>query len=334
MLANRHISDTRLLVPMLKAKTMKKSHFALVAFVFIVSFAKGQTNVYHPFPNPVIWRADYYYDLEFQYPCRKWYYFQYYSSGDTLINSKVYRKIFLIGIYDHQTCLGEPIYLPNPGYMGALRDDSSANKTFFRFPNSSADSLLYDYNLTVGDTLKGFITYPAINYHPVVLSVDSISINGQFHKKWNFTQEPDPLGNFPYIIEGIGTSAGFIDYIFTNNVDMSYRYLRCVRDSSIIYFNSGTGCDLILSTPDELPLESNCKVFPNPTFNEATLKVDQDLENATISIINIFGEQIRQIKNFTGKEIILYRENLSNGIYFLRIIQENKIIASKKLLFD
>jgi len=58
------------------------------------------------------------------------------------------------------------------------------------------------------------------------------------------------------------------------------------------------------------------------------------LENATISIINIFGEQIRQIKNFTGKEIILYRENLSNGIYFLRIIQENKIIASKKLLID
>jgi hypothetical protein len=230
--------------------------------------------------------------------------------------------------------MGHPGYIPAPGYMGALRDDSSANKSFFRFPNASADSLLYDYNLAVGDTMKGFISYDHIYYYPVVSSIDSVGINGQYRKRWNFTQ--DLAGNYPYLIEGIGTSFGFIEPVFTYDIDNTLRYLICVRDSSITYFNSNdssaVGCNLIVFVPHELPLLYSNLVFPNPFSNETTLKANQTIKNATISIINTFGQQVRQIKNFTGNELKLRRENLSAGIYFIRLMQENKIIASYKLI--
>jgi hypothetical protein len=68
------------------------------------------------------------------------------------------------------------------GYIGALRDDIIANKTFLVFQNKN-DTLLYDYNLKAGDTLKGVITFSCNN---VILSVDSVLVNGQYRKRWNY----------------------------------------------------------------------------------------------------------------------------------------------------
>jgi len=123
-----------------------------------------------------------------------------------------------------------------------------------------------------------------------VSSIDSVLINGQYRKKWNFTQDPE--GNYPYLIEGIGTSFGFIEPVFTYNVDNTQRYLICVRDSSTTYFNSNqssaVGCNLFVSIPRELPLLYSILVFPNLFLYETTLNVNLAIQNATISITNIF----------------------------------------------
>jgi hypothetical protein len=311
------------LVPMLKTNFMKKHQLAFLIFILSISIGNGQTKVYHPFPDSVIWRVDYNYDFEFQFPCKKNYYFQYYSTGDTLINSIVYRKIFVNEVQDTNTCLvGHPYYLPVPGYVGALKDDSLANKTFFVF-------------LTVGDTIKGIISQFYNSYNNgVVLSVDSVFINGQYRKRWNFSQDKD--GNSTYIIEGIGTNSGLLEPLYPWELEWTVRYLICVKDSSITYFNSNHnskfGCDFFVAIRNELNLVNSFSIFPNPFSNETTLKIDRDLKNATVSIINTFGQQVKQIKSFSDSEIKLHRENLSAGIYFLRLMQENKIIASCKLI--
>jgi len=300
-----------------------------------MTIGNGQTNVYHPFPDSVIWRVDYNYNFVFQQPCHKNYYFQYYSKGDTLINSSVYRKIFINEVQDTNICQGSPSYLPVPGYAGALKDDSIANKTFFVFPNSTTDSLLYDYNLMVGDTIKGIISqFYSYFFIGVVLSVDSVLISGKYQRRWNFSQ--DDMGNPTFIIEGIGTNSGLIEPLYPFDLEWTHRYLICVRDSLQTYFTSNhyskVGCNLIYTGTPELNLLNNFSILPNPFSNEAILKTDQELKNATVTIINTFGQQIKQIKNITGKEIKIHRENLSDGIYFLQLMQENKIILSCKLI--
>jgi hypothetical protein len=312
-----------------------KKLLLLVVFSISSFYLLSQTNVYHPFPDSVIWRVDYHYDFVFQFPCKKNYYFEYYSTGDTLINSSVYRKIFVNEKQDTNTCWG-PYYLPVPGYVGALKDDSIANKTFFVFPNSTTDSLLYDYNLTVGDTIKGIISqyFNQSDTNRAVLTVDSVFTSGQYRKRWNFSQ--DEYGDSIFIIEGIGTSSGLLEPLYPWELEWTVRYLICVKDSLQTYFtsnqNSTVGCKSIYTGTKELNLFSNFSIFPDPFSTDATLKADQGIKNATITIINIFGQKVKQIKNITGKEITIHRDNLSAGIYCLQVNQENKIVSSFKLI--
>jgi hypothetical protein len=220
---------------------MKRILFAISILVLCVETGYAQTNVYHPFPDSAYWRVDYYYNYAFQHPCYARYYFQYYAKGDTLINAGIYKKIYRSSVQvDTLTCTPpmNPPESPASGYAGALKDDSLANKTFFIFPGSTTDSLLYDYNLIADDTLKGILVSHFLWSNPnlVVLSVDSVLINGHFRKRWNFNQIGH--GTYPFIIEGIGSNVGLIEPVYTYAFDFMERYLVCVRDSSVTYFVS------------------------------------------------------------------------------------------------
>jgi hypothetical protein len=64
--------------------------------------------------------------------------------------------------------------------MGALKEDSLNNKTYFVFPGFSNDSLFYDYNLNIGDTLKGYMNGGC---NIIISSIDSVIVGSEFRKK-------------------------------------------------------------------------------------------------------------------------------------------------------
>ncbi len=83
----------------------------------------------------------------------------------------------------------------------------------------------------------------------------------------------------------------------------------------------------------EPELENNLvKIFPNPFSTEITLKINQNSKNATLTIFNSFGQQVKQIKNINGQTVTLHRDNLPSGLYFIRITQDSKVIATEKLV--
>ena len=67
--------------------------------------------------------------------------YEYSFSGDTIINLKSYKKIFLNG---YGPCYGG-------GYVGALFDDTISGKVFIIPPRDSVENLLYDFTMNVGD---------------------------------------------------------------------------------------------------------------------------------------------------------------------------------------
>lgn len=74
------------------------------------------------------------------------------------------------------------------------------------------------------------------------------------------------------------------------------------------------------------------KIFPNPFSKETTLHSDINLINASLTITNSLGQTVKQIKNIYGQHTLLKREDLTNGLYILKIEQNNTIIYTDKIL--
>jgi hypothetical protein len=73
-------------------------------------------------------------------------------------------------------------------------------------------------------------------------------------------------------------------------------------------------------------------IYPNPLTESATLKTDKGLVNANLFVINCLGQIVKQIKDISGQTYTIQRGNLSSGLYFIKLVQDNKRIAVGKLV--
>jgi len=51
-----------------------------------------------------------------------------------------------------------------------------------------------------------------------------------------------------------------------------------------------------------------------------------------MTIYNVYGKALKQIKNISGQTIDLLRNKLPSGMYIIRITEENKMIGVEKLI--
>ena len=159
--------------------TLKK--LLLLGLILTAIFAKGQSTVYKPFPTTYgNWIYRFYDDLHYPTSIET----QYTLYGDTIIFSMTYKKIFV-----------------DSNYSGTLREYS---KIIYFIPDtSSTEYLLYNFNLTVGDTIiHPFGGAVCTNDTLTVAVVDSILLSDGYHKQFWFNPTC-------YWIEGIG-SIGYL----------------------------------------------------------------------------------------------------------------------------
>lgn len=82
----------------------------------------------------------------------------------------------------------------------------------------------------------------------------------------------------------------------------------------------------------EIVKENSFLIYPNPFSIQTTLWADNSFHKAILTIYNSFGQTVAQIKNINGQTITLHRDNLPTGIYFIHLTQDNKVIATDKLI--
>ena len=73
-------------------------------------------------------------------------------------------------------------------------------------------------------------------------------------------------------------------------------------------------------------------VFPNPFFDQTTLVFESAMNNATLTLYNSIGQKVKEFQKLNGEEMVLQRDNLPSGMYFIRIVEGAKLIATKKLI--
>ena len=99
---------------------------------------------------------------------------------------------------------------------------------------------------------------------------------------------------------------------------------------------SSKGCDMatFCSTAEvnEISNSNSIVIFPNPFSSQTILHSDKAFKNATLTLYNPFGQVVKQLNSLSGQEVILQRGNLPSGLYFIRLVEDNVVLATDKLV--
>ena len=260
--------------------------------------------------------------------CSERSFYHYRFDGDTTINNTSYKQLIKPFLYhvswgDQAPCWIYPFGYTT-GYMGALREDSVANKVFFLSAGTSNERVLFDYNLIVGDTIQRSCTI-------VVESIDSVLIENSYRKRWNFQTCHEGSG---YVIEGIGSDNGLIEPL---DGMWTVGALICVKSDTVVVFNtnrpSDIGCQLVTSVENHSFNTHKCNIFPNPATNQFTLQFNQPLQSQTsIELTDVQGRAIFQ--SSISDQTSTLPLAVATGIYFLTVKEKGEKVFVEKLMVE
>jgi hypothetical protein len=292
----------------------------------MLSFNKSncQTNVYYPFPDDdAVWVG------------REWHYVgnckvlddnNLFISGDTIIGPYTYHKLLKNGFMWSPLCPNPPGYYYFGQYWGAFRQEIANKKVYLNI--GGVDTLAYDFNLNIGDTMISCIE----GYNNLTIySIDSILIDNSYRKAyWVATVDSSV---FTWIIEGIGSQQGAFSPPFYWDEYGNELYCVKVNGQTIYPPVPGYICSLV-SIEESNHVENELLVYPNPFSEMATIQTKNYLMNATLSMFNSFGELVKEMRNISGQTILLQRNNLPHGLYYILLLQNNKVIKTSKIIIS
>jgi hypothetical protein len=297
---------------------MKKSLFILVILFLTLTSVRGQTNVYHPFPDSnSIWHQTFAGD----YNTIDTSSYSYGLIGDTIINSRKYSKVYLL----NDTSLNV-----SGNYLGCLREDSNKKvyylgKEFWGMQEFTSEIQLYDFGKNVGDSIE----YGIWGKKPV-LSIDSILIGQNYRKRFQVLWD--------YFIEGIGSTIQLLSPI----TDIPTKYythwdLVCFKqDDAVLYTNSTyNGCFQTFGIKDNLGIQkTSLLISPNPFSQSAQITLYQTYHNIALAVYDIQGKQVAQQQYTDCDKIQFSRNQLSNGLYFLKLTLDDKGVETGKVVIS
>jgi hypothetical protein len=303
--------------------------------------AWGQTTVYHyPLsPDSSVWQQDYFNQpgpgcTQFAPYC---YSYRDRMQGDTLISGRHYKKVtetHLFGYYYNGGVsgfyTGDSLYYT---YRGAVRQDTLANKVFLCLPGKLTDTLLYTYNLIVGDTLpKSYLT--PIGVIAIVKKIDTVLIGTVHYRQFLFTTASG-ISPIPTLIQGIGSSQGLLTpyYSFFEQGP----WLECFNKNSVPgVFLSGpfpNECSSSFSTGIREEQTIQFQLSPNPSANGLFYLQTTENSITRFEVYTLLGEKIYAAKT-SQNNLEIDLSSQPKGIYFYRVTSENKLIGSGKLVIQ
>lgn len=250
--------------------------------------------------------------------------YEYFISGDTLIGPTVYHKVNVISWSADAAC-----YDPGSGYYGCIREDSSKH-VWFRPYWLGYDTLLYDFNVQVGDTLRTFQN-PCLE---TVTLIDSVLIGSTYRKQYHINAG-FWCGNYSVvIIEGIGSSGGLFEPF---GQYMAHNTLDCFsHNGQTLYPYPAAPCAPLVENINPEPALQEWSAAPNPALDAVTLTSPALQQGTSYSAVlwNVAGERVsvQECASQNGN-MIIERNGLAEGTYFVEVISGQQTIARVKVIF-
>jgi hypothetical protein len=113
----------------------------------------------------------------------------------------------------------------------------------------------------------------------------------------------------------------------------------CTLDSICTYSDTTTitqqfcNPDTITNTYE---LNKNCsfRVSPNPFSQSTLITLNQSYHNIALAVYDIQGKQVAQQQYADCDKIQLNRNQLSNGLYFLKLTLDDKAVETGKIIIE
>lgn len=247
---------------------------------------------------------------------------RFHFGNDTVINGKNYTRVrvynlvsdyFVIDNADCPPHHSDTISYPTNDYV----HEDSLGKIYLYNSQYIEESLLFDYNMQVGDSILYGAEYFTVDSISEITTYDSIT-------RRMFMLEGGIFSEYGcYFIEGLGGPAGPIYYPFP--VFEFGPWLKCWG-----YFNSNINdCwDFMTGLPNYTTNRIDISIYPNPVEN--ILYISEISQIESLRITNLFGYECIKKNKITSNSINI--ENLAQGVYFVEINLSNKQIMKIKLI--
>ena len=292
-----------------------------------------------------------------------------FSSYDTSYSYNWYEAtdpITSLGNTPQITNLGAGSYVIEANYLGCFARDTMVltEPNPINITRSITHLLCYgdtdgavDVNVTGGTPSSNGYTYLWSNNEIIedisnltagsytVTVTDSLSCESS--KTFTVTQ-PDELEvtiveTSPFVLELSTVTGGTPSYTYTwyesgNSVGTGTSY---IVSSNGTYSLEATDANNCTNTSNSISYnvasvingeEVSFRVYPNPFREEATIDFGYTVNEATISIVDIYGKLIEQHEVINASSFIITNKNKASGVYFMKMETGNKLYITKIII--
>ena len=271
----------------------------------------------------------------------------------TLNSSKVSLNNKILSITNSSPTAITGASLSNYIYGGILERKINATGSY-EFPMGDFNymqSAIIDVNNLIGtDKLSATFTAGAITGTTPSTSYNGVAITSALNGGWfKISTKTQPTsGNYDVTLKiqnSTNTSANVGEYIVIKrdnstspwaatglyNLGSTSGGVVTVKNSNLTSFSDFAigkgGSDISLS--NESFQQKSITLFPNPVSNNLNILFENNFENASLKIISITGQVVKENKAISGDTISLDVSELSKGIYIIQILNNNSLLTSK-----
>lgn len=249
---------------------------------------------------------------------------KYFVDGDSTYNTIDYKKYYFTN--DSIVTTGS--------FFALLREDTILKKVFSIASGNTQEHLLYDFSLSINDTISvyplSFFCYSG----PVLIKVDlidSILIGSNYHKRLKISGVNQNTGYDEYWIEGIGSTMGIFNCGITGVLyfDICYPTLLCFEKEGITLYSNPNFTNCYQNYPtgiEDILLQHTTLLFPNPATNLVFIKSDNEIKSYKIE--SFVGQIIKQEKT-NAKSFSIDISNYLDGVYLVTLTTDNGITVKK-----
>jgi hypothetical protein len=279
--------------------------FAILAFLFVIN-SRAQSIV----DTNKVW-----YNVEYGFEGAVTT-FIFSFKGDTIINSLLYKKVVFND--SSASIFNNPI---------AAREDTTTKQIFFYYPG--VEYLAYDFSLQLDSTFITYIDGCVIQLG--VVFIDTITLlNGEKRKRITLYGS----SQVEQWIEGIGSLNGLfrvgIDFCY----DFKFSHLNCFKENDTLKYHNPNfpSCNYTTVGINELKNDIRFTISPNPFTSSTQITLPQTFHNIALAVYDIQGKLLAQHQYKDCSQIQLNRNQLSNGLYFLKLTLDDKEVETGKIV--
>ena len=84
---------------------------------------------------------------------------------------------------------------------------------------------------------------------------------------------------------------------------------------------------------EEYDTQFPATIFPNPFSSTATISFNELQRDCKVKIVDMLGKEIKLI-DFSGKQLIIDRDDMKPGMYVVQLIDENGKVSYSKIIVN